>query len=136
VHIRRDSVLDATYTKLGAEMASIQRIISPLTNEVFYRAQVRVKGHETQSGTFPNKKEAQAWSSGVEAAIREGRNFPGTGSVLSPAIPLDFSIGRLPAQPALRLGEHTEEILTEILGISATEFGQLHDQGIVATAMA
>ncbi len=59
----------------------------------------------------------------------------GVGPVLSPAIPLDFGIGRPPAQPAPRLGEHTEEVLTEILGISASEFGRLHDQGIVATAV-
>lgn len=58
----------------------------------------------------------------------------GVGPVLSPAIPLDFGIGRPPAQQAPRLGEHTEEVLTEILGISASEFGRLHDQGIVATA--
>jgi 2-methylfumaryl-CoA isomerase len=59
----------------------------------------------------------------------------GVGPVLSPATPLDFGIGRLPAQPAPGLGQHTEEVLTEILGISASEFGQLHDQGIVATAV-
>jgi len=57
-------------------MASIQRIKSKLTNEISYRVQVRVKGHETQGKTFPNKKEALEWATGVEAAIREARNFP------------------------------------------------------------
>jgi len=57
-------------------MASIQRIVSPLTKEVSYRAQVRVKGHATQGKTFPNKKEAQQWANSVEAAIRENRYFP------------------------------------------------------------
>jgi hypothetical protein len=57
-------------------MASIQRIVSPLTNAVSYRAQVRVKGRPPQSETFPNRKEAQAWAASIETAIREGRHFP------------------------------------------------------------
>lgn len=57
-------------------MASIQRVVSPLTNEISYRAQVRVKGHATQGKTFPNKKEAQQWANSIEAAIRENRYFP------------------------------------------------------------
>jgi len=57
-------------------MASIQKLKSSLTGQVTYRAQVRVKGHETQGRTFPNKKDAERWANGVEAAIREGRNFP------------------------------------------------------------
>lgn len=57
-------------------MASIQRIISPLTGETSYRAQVRVKGRPSESATFPKKEEAKAWASSIESAIREGRHFP------------------------------------------------------------
>jgi integrase len=57
-------------------MASIQRIVSTLTGEVTYRAQVRVKGRPTQSENFPNKKEAVNWASGIESAIRENRHHP------------------------------------------------------------
>jgi 2-methylfumaryl-CoA isomerase len=58
---------------------------------------------------------------------------PGIGTYLMPASPLDFSqIPRLPAQPAPRLGEHTDEILLDILGLSEAEVGKLHDEGIVA----
>lgn len=57
-------------------MASIQRIVSPITKSVSYRAQVRVKGRPAQSETFPNRKEAQAWAASIETAIREGRHFP------------------------------------------------------------
>ncbi len=52
-------------------MASIQKIVSPLTGDISYRAQVRVKGRKPQSQTFPNKKEAQQWTASVETAIRE-----------------------------------------------------------------
>ena len=57
-------------------MASIQKIISPLTGEISYRAQVRVKGRPSKSETFPNKKEAEKWASGLESAIRENRHHP------------------------------------------------------------
>jgi integrase len=57
-------------------MASIQRIVSPLTKDVSYRAQVRVKGRAAESATFPNRKEAEAWAASLETAIREGRHFP------------------------------------------------------------
>ncbi len=57
-------------------MASIQRIVSPLTNTIAYRVQVRVKGQPAQSETFPNRKEAEQWARSIEAAIREGRHFP------------------------------------------------------------
>jgi 2-methylfumaryl-CoA isomerase len=50
-----------------------------------------------------------------------------------PGSPLDFStVPRLPPQPAPRLGEHTDEILLEVLGLSEGEVGKLHDEGIVA----
>jgi 2-methylfumaryl-CoA isomerase len=58
---------------------------------------------------------------------------PGIGTYLMPSSPLDFSqVPRLPAQPAPRLGEHTDEILLDILGLTEGEVGNLHDEGIVA----
>jgi len=58
---------------------------------------------------------------------------PGIGSVLSSASPLDFGkVPRLPAAPAPLLGQHTDEILQDVLGLPAHEVGALHDAGIVA----
>lgn len=57
-------------------MASIQRIVSPLTKDVSYRAQVRVRGRTSESATFPNRKEAEQWAASIETAIREGKHFP------------------------------------------------------------
>lgn len=57
---------------------------------------------------------------------------PGVGPVRSAASPLDFSsFDRLPARPAPKLGQHTDEILGE-LGLSPTEIGDLHDRSVVA----
>ena len=50
-----------------------------------------------------------------------------------PGLPLEFGAApRQPTRPAPRLGEHTDEILSEILGLSAVEIGRLHDNGIAA----
>ncbi len=39
---------------------------------------------------------------------------------------------RAAPMPAPRLGEHTDEVLAEVLGISESEIGRLHDDGLVA----
>jgi 2-methylfumaryl-CoA isomerase len=58
---------------------------------------------------------------------------PGIGTYLMPGSPLDFgAFERLPVRPAPRLGEHTDEILGDLLGMSDTEIGRLHDRGVVA----
>jgi 2-methylfumaryl-CoA isomerase len=58
---------------------------------------------------------------------------PGIGTYLTPGSPLDFSaVPRVPVRPAPQLGEHTEEILAGVLGLSPAEIGRLHDDGTVA----
>ncbi|HEU4701127.1 MAG TPA: CoA transferase [Conexibacter sp.] len=60
---------------------------------------------------------------------------PGVGSYPMPASPLDFSaVPRVPVRRAPRLGEHTEQILADVLGLSGAEIGRLHDAGVVASA--
>ena len=39
---------------------------------------------------------------------------------------------RSPPRAAPRLGEHTDEVLAELLGLSSTEIGRLHDAGLAA----
>jgi 2-methylfumaryl-CoA isomerase len=57
---------------------------------------------------------------------------PGVGEVLAPGIPLDFQgSGRLPPKPAPVLGQHTEEVLGELLGLDSAGFGRLVDRAIV-----
>lgn len=58
---------------------------------------------------------------------------PGIGTYLMPASPLDFGAApRLDPMRAPLLGEHTDEILASVLGLSDGQIGQLHDTGIVA----
>jgi 2-methylfumaryl-CoA isomerase len=59
---------------------------------------------------------------------------PGVGSYLMPGTPLEFS--RVPREPPRRapaLGEHTDEVLAEILGMTDAEIGRLMQAGIVAS---
>jgi 2-methylfumaryl-CoA isomerase len=58
---------------------------------------------------------------------------PGIGSYLVPASPLELTAsGRLPARPAPLLGQHTEEVLGDVLGLGESEIGRLFDAGTVA----
>jgi integrase len=57
-------------------MASIQRIVSPLTKDVSYRAQVRVRGRRSESATFTSRAKAESWAKSIESAIEDGRHFP------------------------------------------------------------
>jgi 2-methylfumaryl-CoA isomerase len=58
---------------------------------------------------------------------------PEIGTYLMPGSPLAFSQGeRLPPQPAPRLGEHTDEVLADVLGLADGEIGRLYERGVVA----
>lgn len=60
---------------------------------------------------------------------------PGIGTLWSAASPFEFaSAERVPVGPAPRLGQHTDEILSAILGLSDGEIGKLHDAGVVKQA--
>ena len=57
---------------------------------------------------------------------------PGIGHLLTPASPLDFSAGgRLEPLPAPHLGEHTQAVLGELLGLGEAQVARLADAGIV-----
>jgi len=57
---------------------------------------------------------------------------PGVGPVMVNAQPLGFAAGRRPPTAAPRLGEHTEAVLTELLGLPSAAYAKLHDAGVVA----
>ena len=58
---------------------------------------------------------------------------PGIGSYLVPGSPISFgAFDREPPRRAPILGEHTDEILSQDLGLSDSEIGRLRDAGVVA----
>jgi 2-methylfumaryl-CoA isomerase len=56
-----------------------------------------------------------------------GLTYPAPGAMGT--IPQD---PRLAVQPAPKLGQHTDEVLADVLGMSSGEIGKLHDAGVVA----
>ena len=71
----------------------------------------------------------------TQSPMFEEVDQPGIGTYLMPGSPLDFSNAqRLPPARAPLLGEHTEEVLAGVLGLSDAEIGRLSDSGVVAGA--
>ena len=56
-----------------------------------------------------------------------GRTYPAAG--FAGTIPQDT---RAPARAASKLGQHTDEVLAQVLGLSSGEIARLHDAGVVA----
>jgi 2-methylfumaryl-CoA isomerase len=94
-----------------------------------------LNAHRVTWGPYRSVREALACDPdcSVDNPLFTLTEQPGIGSYLMPATPLEFGRSpRLPAMPAPALGEHTDQILLDILGLSAAEVGRLHDQGVVA----
>jgi len=58
---------------------------------------------------------------------------PGIGAYLAPGSPVVSSvIGRAPVAPAPLVGQHSEAVLADVLGLGSGQIGKLMDAGIVA----
>ena len=67
------------------------------------------------------------WATSLEHP--SGKRYP------APGAPATFTaLDRAEAVRAPRLGEHTEQVLAEVLAMSPTQIGALHDAGLVAGA--
>ncbi|HVO54614.1 MAG TPA: CoA transferase [Solirubrobacterales bacterium] len=68
----------------------------------------------------------------TENPMFEAVEHPGVGEYLMPGTPLGFSgLQRQPVRRAPLLGEHTEEVLAEVLGLSQAEIGRLDESGVI-----
>jgi 2-methylfumaryl-CoA isomerase len=105
-----------------------------------------VAGHTAAEVGAALKKEGALWSpyltfrelAADRDAVLDNPMFtvidqPGIGRYPVAATPVQF--GALPREaprPAPLLGQHTDEILSGILGLSGAEIGKLHDAKVVA----
>lgn len=70
---------------------------------------------------------------GVPNPVWERIDTPGIGRQLSAGTPVRASgEGRKATTPAPALGQHTDEILQDVLGLDSSAVGRLHDAGVVA----
>ncbi len=71
-------------------------------------------------------------SSSSSGGLFEDVAQPGLGLVRTPTAPFRFDGLRVaPPAAAPVLGEHTDSVLSEVLGLTPSELGRLHDEGIV-----
>jgi 2-methylfumaryl-CoA isomerase len=69
----------------------------------------------------------------TSSSLFEEVHQPGIGSVLTPGSVMRFGNSeRLAPEPAPVLGQHTEQVLAEILALGVAEIGRLFDTGVVA----
>lgn len=69
----------------------------------------------------------------VDNPIFQMMDQPGIGRLPVPGSPISFSgLERMAAAPAPVLGQHSEEILADVLGLGAGQIGRLMDLGVVA----
>lgn len=64
-----------------------------------------------------------------DVAHPSGRTYPTPGASAT-----FMGVDRIPVTAAPRLGEHTDEVLAQVLGLAEHEIGRLHDDGVVAGA--
>ena len=77
---------------------------------------------------------AEDWRCSTENPIFHQVYQPGIGNVLMPGSPIrDRSAEQPTPAPAPLLGQHTAEVLAEVLGLSDRQIGDLHDRGVVAS---
>jgi 2-methylfumaryl-CoA isomerase len=73
------------------------------------------------------------WRCSPENPMFSDIEQPGLGKVRAAGSPLTFAgLERRPVTPAPVLGEHTDQVLADVLGLTGTEIGRLHDRGLVA----
>lgn len=70
---------------------------------------------------------------GVDNPMMHKLNQPGIGTYLVPGSPVtSTAFARAHPAPAPQLGQHSEQILADVLGLGSAQIGKLMDQGIVA----
>lgn len=69
-----------------------------------------------------------------EAPLMDRLDQPGIGPHLAPGSPLVFDGRQSPPEPSPELGEHTADVLGEVLGMGASRLAALRERGVVGGA--
>ena len=125
----------------GARFAARHEIASVLAPWFEVRPYHQVADLLTKAGVCfgPYQSFRQLLSEDVDCSpdnpLFERVAHPATGTYLTPSSPIRFGLSaNLKSLRAPKLGEHTDQILAELLGLSSVEIGRLHDEGLVRQA--
>jgi len=134
-----ESVLELNFRKEGDRFEARDTITALLKPWCFARTLSEIQQAFAKTGvcwgpyqTFKQMIDEDARCSTQNPLFAE-IDQPGVGRYLVPGSPIDFSAS--PRQEPTRapiLGEHTDEILTQDLGMSYKQIGELRDKGVVA----
>jgi 2-methylfumaryl-CoA isomerase len=96
----------------------------------------KLDGHHVLWGPYQTFTELVANDKRCSVAnpMFEEVDHPGIGKYLTPGLPIEFSQAqRVPAGLTPRLGEHTEEVLSELLGLDQLSIEALRKKGLVGS---
>ena len=91
--------------------------------------------HKVCWGRYSTVRELLAYDARVSSAnpVFERIATSGVGEHLAAGAAVRVgAMAREPTAPAARLGDHTDEVLHEVLGLDSAAIGRLHDAGVVA----
>jgi 2-methylfumaryl-CoA isomerase len=128
-----DLTLEGERFKMRQQLSAL--IESWFLNHTGKSAEEALVAHQVCFGPYQTFREMvkQDPDCSVENPMFEMTAQPGVGDYLTPASPIRFSLpNNLPSLQAPILGQHTDEVLADDLGLSALAIGKLHDQNIVA----
>jgi 2-methylfumaryl-CoA isomerase len=138
------SVIAALQDVLGADFADEsdryvhRETIAAIMRPWFARQTIdRVGGALTDAGVLWSRYRAMSdvvadFEAGRSSGVLTEVDQPGIGQVISARSPLRDGANYGPSAAAPTLGQNTDEVLVEVLGLGDAELGRLHDAGIVA----
>lgn len=140
--IGREDLLDSPFRSPQWRMAHNDEIAAMLTAFFIERKQADLMAlgaeHRVAIGIMPTVAELMEWPGLVEKRFWQELDHPDAGRLTYPGPPVRFigsngedDGGGFVLRRAPRLGEHTEAVLTQRLGLSADQVWALRERGIV-----